>query len=48
MTPRDSAAVAGETMARAPRAKMVVVRPKPTRRHVEGVRRRLGNAIENE
>jgi len=45
MTPRDEAAVDGETMERAPRANMEVVRPSPTMRHVDGLRRWLGNAI---
>ncbi|KAH8663883.1 hypothetical protein BGZ61DRAFT_142343 [Ilyonectria robusta] len=45
VTPRDSPATGGESIARAPRPKIVVVRPRPTRRHVEWVRRRLGKAI---
>lgn len=45
LTPRDSAAMGGASIAKAPRAKTMVVRLRPTRRHVEWVRRRLGKAM---
>lgn len=35
VTPRESAAVGGASIAKAPRPKTVVVRPRPRRRHVE-------------
>ena len=45
MTPRVSAATDGANMDKAPREKTVVVRPRPTRCHVERLRRQLGKAM---
>jgi hypothetical protein len=44
-TPRELAATDGDIRAKAPREKTVVVRPRPMKRHVERVKRRLGKAI---